>query len=407
MSKVAHSARAHATLSPSKADMWMTCTASIDLIKKVKPIDKSGPAAEEGTAAHELLETSWRAKKTPTNFLGKIFNKDWKATRDMCEAVQVAYDFALSLELDGWTIYSEQKNKISCTGEGGTVDLAAVKKTKRGWRVKIIDYKHGRGIPVGAKENRQMRLYAIGLLEKLRIKWSELEEIELVIIQPRAQREPQTWMDTPRDLKKFYDEVTCIRDKIANGDVSFNPNEKACMWCPVKNNCKAFAAAAVSAAKLDFADIASSKIDADKKVVRSDTGDVIRAMTDDETIALAKNLSFVEMWLRAFHEHLFDLASKGKLKGFKVVHGDAHRKWKDEAKVITALKKMKFAEDDFMPRQLLGLTAIGELFDDKSKREKFLTTNTVRPEGKPVMVPDSDLRPSINPADDFAGISKE
>lgn len=407
MTTPAHAQRAHATLSPSKADMWMTCTASIDLIKKVKPIDKSGPAAEEGTAAHELLETSWRAKKNPEHFLGKKFNRVWPATRDMVEAVSVAYDFALSLELDGWTIYSEQKNPISCTGEGGTVDLAAIKKSRRGYQIKIIDYKHGRGIPVGAKENRQMRLYAIGLIEAKKIKWSEIDEIELVIIQPRGQREPQTWMDSARGLKKFYDEVTCIRDNIANGKVSFNPNEKACMWCPVKNNCKAFAAAAVSAAKLDFADITSSKIDPDKKAVRADTGEIIRAMTEDETAGLAKNLAFVEMWLRAFHEHLFDLASKGKLKGFKVVRGDANRKWTDEAKVIAALKKMKFNEDDFMPRSLLGLGAIGELFADKEAREKFITANTTRPEGKPVMVPDSDLRPSINPADDFAGISKE
>jgi hypothetical protein len=402
--KITHAHRAHATLSPSKADMWMTCTASIDLIKKVKPIDKSGPAAEEGTAAHELLETAWRAKKNPENFLGKKFNRVWPATRDMVEAVQVAYDFALSLELDGWTIYSEQKNPISCTGEGGTVDLAAIKKTKRGYKIKIIDYKHGRGIPVGAKENRQMRLYAIGLIEAKKITFAEIDEIELVIIQPRGQREPQTWMDSARGLKKFYDEVTCIRDKISSGDVSFNPNEKACMWCPVKNNCKAFAAKAIADAQLDFKDVTSTQITKTKKDVVKETTAIVRAMSPEETIALAKNIPFIEMWLRAFYSHLFDLASNGKLKGFKVVQGDANRKWSDEEKVIAALHKMKFNVDDFMPRQLLGLTKIGELFDDKKKRETFITKHTTRPDGKPVMVPDSDPRPSINPADDFAGI---
>lgn len=405
--KIAHANRAHATLSPSKADMWMTCTASIDLIKKVNPVDISGPAAEEGTAAHELLETAWRTRKTPANFFGKTFNKTWKATRDMCEAVQVAYDIALSLELEGWTIYSEQKNTISCTGEGGTVDIAAVKKTARGYLLKIIDYKHGRGIPVSAKENRQMRLYAIGLIEKLKIKWADLVDIELMIVQPRGQREPNTWMDTPRGLKKFYDEVVTVRDNINVGNVSFNPNEKACMWCPVKNNCKAFAAKAIECAQLDFKDVTRRKVEKTKKQVVAETQTIIHAMTKGEASQLAANLDFVTMWLRSFQSHLFDLASKGELPGFKVVRGDSNRKWIDEEIVAAALRKMKFSEDDFMPRQLLGLTKIGELFDDKDKREKFLTKHTTRPEGKPALVPDSDPRPAINPADDFAGITQE
>lgn len=386
----------------------MTCTASIGLIDKLKPVDISGPSAQEGTAAHELLETSWKAKKNPENFLGKKFNKVWPATRNMVEAVQVCYDLALTLELDGWTIYSEQNNKISCTGEAGTLDIGAVKKTRNGkYRIKIIDYKHGEGVSVPAKENRQMRLYAIGLIEKLKIRWEDIEEIELIIVQPRGQREPQTWMDSAKGLKKFYDEVVEVRDNIARGKVAFNPSEKACRWCPVKKNCAAYARGALSQAHLDFADVTSDRKETDKKEVRNDTNRIITEMTPRETKALAENLPFIKMWIKTFESHLFELAAKGKLPGFKIVYGDAHRKWKDEDAVIAVLRKMKFDEDDFMPRQLLGLTAIAELFDDKEKREKFFSKNTIRPQGKPAMVHDSDPRPPINPADDFAGISQE
>ena len=53
MTKQAHVDRAHARLSPSKADQWMTCTSSIGFVESLGIEDKSSEAADEGTAAQD------------------------------------------------------------------------------------------------------------------------------------------------------------------------------------------------------------------------------------------------------------------------------------------------------------------------------------------------------------------
>jgi hypothetical protein len=421
MAAVAHSDRAHATLSPSKAEMWFNCTASIPLIKLLNPPDTRTAAGDEGTAAHELLEASIKAQKAPTDkrWLGKTFNKVWKVTREMAEAVQVCYDLALELELDGWKIYSEQKNAIQCTREGGTVDIAATKKIGKLWKIKIIDYKHGRGVPVPAKENKQMRLYALGMIDKLYIR-KELSEIELIIVQPRFSREPDRWMDTPENLFAFEATVTSKREKIndflsskafkkitdpaklieaAEGLVEFVPTEKGCMWCPLRRNCSALAASVIQSAGLDFKDVSSKQFTKKDAVIKAEKQKTF--LNPDDVNKLALNLIFFKQWLSSFENHIYEMAAKGKLTDFKVVQGDSNRKWKDEEKVIAQLKKIGFEEDDFMPRSLKGLGVISELFSDKKKREEFLKKNTIRPEGKPCLVFKNDPRPAINPAADF------
>lgn len=47
----------HAVLGPSSAKRWMTCTASVELIEK-EGKHGTNAAAEEGTAAHTVLELS-------------------------------------------------------------------------------------------------------------------------------------------------------------------------------------------------------------------------------------------------------------------------------------------------------------------------------------------------------------
>lgn len=399
--KIEHAARAHATLSPSKGDMWFNCTASIGLIKELKPVDTRSPAGDEGTAAHELLEASIKAEKPPIHkdWLGKVFNKVWKVTREMAEAVQVCYDLQLSLSLEGWTIYSEQKNPIACTGEGGTVDIAAHK----GRKLKIIDYKHGRGVIVSPERSIQMRLYALGMIDRLKLR-GKVDEIELIIVQPRAQHEPARWMDNYEDLLAFEEEVCAKRINIQTGNTGFFPSEKTCRWCPVKGQCKAFASQALSAASLDFADV-TTKV---KPVVKKETTKKIVGMIQPhEANAIAHNLDYIEAWIKAIRGHIFDLAASAKLPDFKVVQGDANRRWKDPEVVTKALAKLGFDEDTYCPRSLAGLGVVEDLFSDKAKREAFMKKFTTRPEGKPALVTKDDPRPAINPADDFVGITQK
>lgn len=54
---------AHARLSPSSAERWMTCPGSVKLAEGIE--DKGSSYAAEGTAAHELAEHILRGEMPP------------------------------------------------------------------------------------------------------------------------------------------------------------------------------------------------------------------------------------------------------------------------------------------------------------------------------------------------------
>ena len=64
----------HARLSPSSASRWVACPGSLRLIGERGIKDTSSRAAEEGTAAHELLEVCLLHGKPPIDYLGVRFN---------------------------------------------------------------------------------------------------------------------------------------------------------------------------------------------------------------------------------------------------------------------------------------------------------------------------------------------
>ncbi len=380
-----HAQRKHARLSPSKADMWMECTASIGLIEKINPPNKTTPAADEGTAAHELLEMAVKKKRHPSKFIGTTFNKVWKVTDEMADAVAVLYDYVIELELNGWKIYSEiHLDHISCTEEGGTVDILAIK----GNRIIVIDYKHGRGVRVSSKRNKQMMLYTIGAIEYFKLK---PKTIDIIIAQPRISRELEPWTLTYDELMEFAAEATAARKAINAGKVSFNPGKKQCMWCPVNGDCEHFGRAAIQSVGMDF-----------DKVCKVKTTEVPK-FKSSQLSAFAANLEFFDLFLSKLRERLYEAAARGQLKGFKLVNADTNRRWTDKDTVATVLKR-KFDLDDVMPRSLIGITEAARLFKDKKECEKFMNRFTERPVGKPILVPKDDLRPSINPGEDFANI---
>ena len=65
----------HARLSPSAAGRWTKCPGSIRLVESLNVVDESSFAAEEGTAAHELLELCLLEGLPPLHYEGRILNK--------------------------------------------------------------------------------------------------------------------------------------------------------------------------------------------------------------------------------------------------------------------------------------------------------------------------------------------
>ena len=90
------------------------------------------------------------------------------------------------------------------------------------------------------------------------------------------------------------------------------------------------------------------------------------------------------------------------IPGFKAVAGRTVRKFTDDAAVASRVEN---AGMDPWERKLLGVTALEKMLG-KKKFSELLADLVSRPEGKPVLVPASDKRPEVVPAEkEFANLN--
>lgn len=205
---------AHLKRGPSGAHQWLICTDSPEAQEPYP--DETTDAADEGTAAHWLLEQclglGMSAEEAQLKFDGVVPRgaganpdhgypgtlKEWPITGEMVEAVQTHIDTVNKHATKrGTKTFIEERVHV---GEhyglkdrvGGTADtIMWLPKSKT---LCIYDFKYGKGhvVEVGSNKwtiNPQIGLYAIAALcdlvrllgKKVEVRW-----IELAIIQPRA-----------------------------------------------------------------------------------------------------------------------------------------------------------------------------------------------------------------------------
>ena len=90
----------------------------------------------------------------------------------------------------------------------------------------IIDFKYGKGVRVEAKNNPQMKLYAIGALEMFGNLYN-VDEIETTIFQPRMAN-ISTWTINAKELMSWADTELKQKAELAfagKGTVRYGP------WC--------------------------------------------------------------------------------------------------------------------------------------------------------------------------------
>jgi len=137
----------------------------------------SGEAAREGTAAHELAG----------NVLERSISrsKPWlDELNDTVKAVSIYLEYVSKLtkgKVLGEDAFIEQRLDMSDLSAElfGTADCAVI----CGDTLHVVDYKHGAGIVVEAKDNMQLEYYALGVLHKLKRPFAK---VQMTIVQPRA-----------------------------------------------------------------------------------------------------------------------------------------------------------------------------------------------------------------------------
>jgi len=404
----------HAILSPSSADRWMTCPGSVPLSEGLT--DTSSEYAAEGTAAHDVAAMCLSTDKDAAAYVGRVIEVDTfeiEVTADMAEHIQIYVDHVRG-RVKAWqelgalvTLEVEQRVPIGHLtledGAEGTADTVIIAELPDGRvAIEVIDLKFGRGVEVEALDNRQLRLYALGAIEKFGMVWT-FTDARVAISQPRLSRAPQEWDLSVDDLMAFGQEVKRAAASVAEARICFTkkspdfglflqPSEKACKWCKVKGTCNKLAEHVATTVLDDFEDLTQGGVEQAIK-------DVAQRSDDNLANAMAC-VDLIEDWCKAVRADVERrLLAGGQVPGFKLVEGRAGaRKWTSDDEAEALLKTMRLKQEQMYEFKLISPTAAEKLAKADAigprqwaKVEALIT----RSAPKPSVAPASDKRSAL------------
>ncbi|MCP4052481.1 MAG: DUF2800 domain-containing protein, partial [Mesoflavibacter sp.] len=270
--------------------------------------------------------------------------------------------------------------------------------------IHVMDYKHGRGVPVEAENNTQLMLYAVGTLVGLHnegIKLSNFHTVSLHIVQPRCPHPEgpvRIWHTTVKDLQAFSKEAKKAIINACSNDPDFAAGDKQCKWCEFAAMCPTLAKFSLEVAQNEFKDFA---------IVESDIKDIER-LTNEQISGLLQHTKVIEHWIKSLVTYAQNELEQGNsFPDYKLVRGRANRIWDDgaEKKVLEAVKDLEDFDKDALysvPKFRTPAQIEKELGKQKDIIQKFI----VKPLGKITIAHNSDKRASVSPTqgaeDDFA-----
>lgn len=382
----------HTLLSPSASHRWLNCTPSA-MLESYEPSVYS-PYAAEGTEAHALAELKL------SFILGKISQEEYDARFENFRMTSKFYNAEMNEFVNDYvnevmTIIKVDNEKIDCKvfleeyvkfddivpNGGGTSDVVIVGDNF----IHIVDLKYGKGVPVSAIENPQLRLYALGAV-KSHLREVTVTEVRMTIIQPRL-RDITTDFMSVRALNEWAINFVKPRAQLAIEGQGELCSGEWCKFCKCRAKCKKLADDQLAVAQREFEDVAVENNILEPK-----------NMTPD---MLARILfiapKFID-WFNDVQKYAMQAAINEDLKipGYKLVEGRSVRQIFDTESVKEKLKTAGFSEEDYLkPQELLGITALEKnvgkkLFNDLCGQ--FI----VKPIGKPVLVPETDKRVALD-----------
>lgn len=387
----------HANLSPSAAERWISCPASVRLIAKLPQADTGSSYAAEGTKAHALgeLEASLAFGKITEKQYQKRY-KDWLLTEpilssedllDMKENIE-AY---VGLIREQMTLYPnsqillEERVKTGVEQCWGTSDAVIVSTE----HVEVIDLKYGQGIPVSAVENPQLRLYGVGALEAFGDVLGEAKIVRSTVFQPRL-NSTSTEELSADEIRAWRDSLIPIAAEALWGKAPrFGPSETACRWCPLAGECRA---------RLE-------------KVTHEDFSTDPDLISVTELSELLTRIPEIKSWCADVENTALKKAySDGvDIPGWKVVLSGGKRGVVDEAAAIQILVEKGFTQDEIASLKLKGVGDLEKLIKARTTGlkkdatlESMIGDLVVKSPGKPAIVQEGDPRPAIAPDSEAA-----
>lgn len=360
-----HSKRDHALLSASSAARWLACPPSA---AAAELYPKSGNAyTREGTLAHQVAEIYAN---------GGTVEPGEKYDREMIGHAEGYRDYIKEL-LTGApaVVLLEQRVDFSpWVPHGfGTCDCIIIQGTE----MHVIDYKYGTGVPVAAKDNPQMMLYALGALNDYGFAY-DIETVTTHVYQPRIDNISAHSL-TVADLLKWGEETVKPTAEVAGkGKGKYTPGAH-CKFCPHAGRCRA------------LRDVCSEYVHAHGLKVRVPT------LAPHEVAEALQMEPLISLWLKRIREQaLTSMLNGEQVPGWKVVEGKlGNRKWTDELQVLAALEGAGYEKAEVTQTQLLSPAAMDKAIG-KKKAAELLAALIDRAPGAPTIAPESDKRPAYD-----------
>jgi len=364
---------AHALLSASASKRWLTCTPSARL-EATLPEPKKAPGSfdfsQEGTMAHSLAEAKLR------HHFGQIGIEEFEKEYEIIKNTPY-YNEEFESYVDNYVLYVRSQ-----IGEGdiplfeqrvdfsdwvpdgfGTADVVVLSKHT----IRVIDLKFGKGVPVSAIDNTQLRLYALGAYAKFKEEHPDIKEVSYTIHQPRLDSisNDGTTVHKLIDWANYF--VKPKAKKAWSGSGEFIPGDH-CQFCRAKAQCRARADFNTELAKQEFK--APPLLDEEElQNILAKAQDLRQWVSDVEEYALQK----------AVDENKIP-------RGFELSTSVTHRKITDQTLAAEVLKEKGLPETEIWEQPKLKSIAALEKLRPKGQIVAWLGELVQRPEGSPKLV---------------------
>jgi hypothetical protein len=341
---------AHSWLSPSKSATWLHCPAAPRICGNVP--EETSEYAQEGTEAHA---------QAAAMLLGQpdTFPQHKEAVAPYVEMVQglIGPDDTLLIEQE--VTYDEW-----VTDGYGTSDCIILHSNGL---LTNVDLKFGQGVKVYAKDNSQLRLYALGAIQGYQFTHN-IDRVRMIISQPRLDHQDEEELSLD-DLLAWGEWVKERVHLILDPNVEAVPGDKQCRWCAARKMCRARITQLVNI-------IGSEHI------------------TPADVAMLMPYVEQVKTWVRDLEEHALELLLAGtEVPGYKLVEGRSLRKFTADA--ASKLLDVGLTEEQIYVQEMRTMSEIEKALGGKKKAVKVMEEITIKPQGKPTIVETSDPRPRI------------
>ena len=256
----------------------------------------------------------------------------------------------------------------------GTADVVILSKHS----IRVIDLKFGKGVPVSALDNTQLRLYALGAYSKFKEDFPDIKEVSYTIHQPRLDSISTDGTSVVKlvDWANYF--VKPKAKKAWSGSGEFLPGEW-CQFCRAKAQCRARSDFNTELARLEFKEPP--------------------LLDEDEVSLVLSKAQNLRTWVNDVEEFALTRAVEQSVipPGFKLTTSVTHRKISDQQLAATVLVEKGMDPVVIWEQPKLKSIAALEKLGPKGQVTAWLGDLVLRPEGSPKLVKDKE-----NAKEDFA-----